>query len=155
MNELDSIMVGDSGVAADTSQLETETKPEAKVSTRKATVKPKAAHVVDDEVPALEVARDRTDNEIVMEQNDLMRGAKRIKIRLEQNKEIPPSGQFIGRCGEDRLRRTENLQQVNDPLDSQSRNQRERNIIDGHRAIFVTFSLSRAQSRTYSGFVEA
>ncbi len=25
----------------------------------------------------------------------------------------------------------------------------------GHRAIFVTFSLSRAQSRTYSGFVEA
>ena len=96
MNELDSIMVGDSGVAADTSQLETETKPEAKVSTRKATVKPKAAQVVDDEMPALEVARDRTDNEIVMEQNDLMRGAKRIKIRLEQNKEIPPSGQFIG-----------------------------------------------------------
>ena len=96
MNELDSIMVGDSGVAADTSQLETETKPEAKVSTRKATVKSKAAQVVDDEMPALEAARDRTDNEIVMEQNDLMRGAKRIKIRLEQNKEIPPSGQFIG-----------------------------------------------------------
>ena len=69
--------------------------------------------------------------------------------------QLRPSGQFIGRCGEDRLRRTENLQQVNDPLDSQSRNQRERNIIDGHRAIFVTFSLSRAQSRTYSGFVEA
>ena len=69
--------------------------------------------------------------------------------------QLRPSGQFIGRCGEDRLRRTENLQQVNDPLDSQSRNQRERNIVDGHRAIFVTFSLSRAQSRTYSGFVEA
>ena len=96
MNELDSIMVGDSGVAADTSQLDVETKPEAKVSTRKATVKPKAAQVVDDEPSASEVIRDRTDNEIVMEQNDLMRGAKRIKIRLEQNKEIPPSGQFIG-----------------------------------------------------------
>lgn len=96
MNELDSIMVGDSGVAADTSQLDVETKPEAKVSTRKATVKPKAAQVVDDEMPATEVARDRTDNDIVMEQNTLMRGAKRIKIRLEQNKEIPPSGQFIG-----------------------------------------------------------
>lgn len=96
MNELDSIMVGDSGVAADTSQLDVETKPEAKVSTRKATVKPKAAQVADDELPATEVARDRTDNDIVMEQNALMRGAKRIKIRLEQNKEIPPSGQFIG-----------------------------------------------------------
>lgn len=96
MNELDSIMVGDSGVAADTSQLDVETKPEAKVSTRKATVKPKAAQVVDDEMPATEAARDRTDNDIVMEQNALMRGAKRIKIRLEQNKEIPPSGQFIG-----------------------------------------------------------
>lgn len=96
MNELDSIMVGDSGVAADTSQLDVETKPEAKVSTRKATVKPKAAQVVDDELPATEVARERTDNDIVMEQNALMRGAKRIKIRLEQNKEIPPSGQFIG-----------------------------------------------------------
>lgn len=96
MNELDSIMVGDSGVAADTSQLDVETKPEAKVSTRKATVKPKAAQVADDEMPTTEVARDRTDNDIVMEQNTLMRGAKRIKIRLEQNKEIPPSGQFIG-----------------------------------------------------------
>ena len=29
--------------------------------------------------------------------------------------QLRPSGQFIGRCGEDRLRRTENLQQVNDP----------------------------------------
>ena len=96
MNELDSIMVGDSGVAADTSQLDVETKPEAKVSTRKATVKPKAAQVADDELLTTEVARERTDNDIVMEQNALMRGAKRIKIRLEQNKEIPPSGQFIG-----------------------------------------------------------
>lgn len=96
MNELDSIMTGDSGVVADTSQLETETKPEAKVSTRKATAKPKAVQVTDDELPGTEVIRDRTDNEIVLEQNALMRGAKRIKIRLEQNKEIPPSGQFIG-----------------------------------------------------------
>ena len=96
MNELDSIMTGDSGVVADTSQLEAETKAEVKVSTRKATAKPKAVQVTGDELLDTEVIRDRTDNEIVLEQNALMRGAKRIKIRLEQNKEIPPSGQFIG-----------------------------------------------------------
>ena len=96
MNELDSIMIGDSGVVADTSQLEAETKPEAKVTVSKKPAKTKAVQVADDELPGTEVIRDRTDNEIVLEQNALMRGAKRIKIRLEQNKEIPPSGQFIG-----------------------------------------------------------
>ena len=57
---------------------------------------PDPLQVADDDLPDTEVIRDRTDNEIVLEQNALMRGAKRIKIRLEQNKEIPPSGQFIG-----------------------------------------------------------
>ena len=39
---------------------------------------------------------ERTDTDIIMEQNAMMRTAKRIKIRLEHSDAIPPTGQFIG-----------------------------------------------------------
>ena len=39
---------------------------------------------------------ERSDTDIIMEQNAMMRTAKRIKIRLEHSDAIPPTGQFIG-----------------------------------------------------------
>ena len=90
MSEIDAILGGAGGsVAADPVQTEVQVaKPVkgAKVA--------KKVEAVAEQVDS--PAHDRSDNDIVMEQNDLMRGAKRVKIRLEQNKEIPPTGQFIG-----------------------------------------------------------
>ena len=90
MSEIDAILGGAGGsVAADPVQTEVQV---AKPVKGAKVVKKVEAVVEQVDSPA----HDRSDNDIVMEQNELMRGAKRVKIRLEQNKEIPPTGQFIG-----------------------------------------------------------
>ena len=53
----------------------------------------KAAKATPAETP---VDSERSDTDIIMEQNAMMRTAKRIKIRLEHSDAIPPTGQFIG-----------------------------------------------------------
>ena len=90
MSEIDAILGGAGGsVAADPVQTEVQVaKPVKGVKVAK------KVEAVAEQVDS--PAHDRSDNDIVMEQNELMRGAKRVKIRLEQNKEIPPTGQFIG-----------------------------------------------------------
>ena len=90
MSEIDAILGGAGGsVAADPVQTEVQVaKPVKGVKVAK------KVEVVAEQIDS--PAHDRSDNDIVMEQNELMRGAKRVKIRLEQNKEIPPTGQFIG-----------------------------------------------------------
>ena len=90
MSEIDAILGGAGGsVAADPVQTE--------VQVAKPVKGVKVAKKVDAVAEQVDSpTHDRSDNDIVMEQNELMRGAKRVKIRLEQNKEIPPTGQFIG-----------------------------------------------------------